>query len=80
MTTQDKLKYSRLRKEFLIKNPLCALNRILGFNVKATHVHHKRGRKGDYYLDTRYWIAVTKESDKWIHSNVEKAKKFGLIE
>lgn len=45
----------------------------------ATQVHHKRGRIATLLLDKRFWIAVSAEGHDFIHNNVSKAMKLGLL-
>jgi hypothetical protein len=45
----------------------------------ATQNHHKRGRLGTLLLDKRFWIAVSQEGHDFIHNNVSKAMKLGLL-
>ena len=47
--------YAKERKAFLEENPIC---QICG-NDKSEVIHHGRGRTGSYYLDKRYWKAVS---------------------
>ena len=46
---------------------------------KLTEVHHMRGRAGSLLLDQRYWLAVSKQGHRWIHSNIEKARALGWL-
>jgi len=64
--------YSRLRKQFLLENPRCAVFPWL----KATEVHHKRGR-GKYLNDVSTWLAVSHEGHRKIEENPEWAKEMG---
>lgn len=68
------LQYSVLRKEFLGKpeNRFCPIT-----GKPATDVHHMAGRLGDLYLDTRYWIALSREGHRRVEENPEWAKKNG---
>lgn len=79
LTQKQKAEYSRLRKRFLAANPHCAVAKLQGKQVPATHVHHRRGR-GEFYLDETTFVAVSKAGDKWIHANEDKARKLGLLE
>jgi len=70
----DQLQYSVLRTEFLSKkeNQICPIT-----NQKTTDIHHKKGRVGSLFLDTRYWLAVSREGHKMIEENPEWAKENG---
>lgn len=67
-------KYTILRKEFLSdpKNQICPITK-----QPTTDVHHKKGRVGSLFLDTRYWLAVSREGHIMIEENPEWAKENG---
>ena len=46
---------------------------------KLNEVHHARGRLGPLLRDKRFWIAVSKQGHRWIHSNIHWARHFGWI-
>ena len=46
---------------------------------KATQCHHVRGRLGPLLLDKRFWKAVSMEGHDFIHNNISKARKLGLL-
>ena len=77
---REKRIYEIKRKDFLIEHPWCewALRK-LKQRIRATQIHHKRGRAGKLYLDARFWQAVCGEGHKWIHNNIEEARKLGLF-
>ncbi|QQU04200.1 hypothetical protein [Myroides odoratus] len=66
--------YTILRKEFLSdpKNQICPITK-----QPTTDVHHKKGRVGSLFLDTRYWLAVSREGHRIIEENPEWAKENG---
>ncbi|MCI0540817.1 MAG: hypothetical protein L0Z50_36925, partial [Verrucomicrobiales bacterium] len=67
----SRARYQTIRREFLAQNPFCAVAlAVLGEKVKATIVHHKKGRRR-YLLDPSTFIATTPEGDRWIHANPE---------
>lgn len=63
--------YSQLRKEFL-KDKICPIT-----EQQATEVHHKKGRVGKLFLDTKYWLAVSHEGHIKIENNPEWAIQQG---
>lgn len=73
----EMLRYSVLRTEFLAKpvNKICPITK-----QPTTDVHHKRGRVGSLYLDTKYWVALSREGHKFVEENPEWAKKNGYSE
>lgn len=70
----ENLKYSVLRTEFLGKkeNQICPITK-----QPTTDVHHMKGRVGSLFLDTRYWIALSREGHKFVEENPEWAKENG---
>lgn len=70
----ENAKYSVLRIEFLGKpeNKICPITGKL-----TTDVHHSKGRIGSLLLDTRYWIALSREAHKYVEENPEWAKENG---
>jgi hypothetical protein len=71
----ENAKYLVLRIEFLSKkeNTICPIT-----NQKTTDIHHKKGRTGSLFLDTRYWIALSREGHKYVEENPEWAKENGF--
>ncbi len=68
--------YAKLRRMFLRENPQCAVLEVAFDRQKpATDVHHSRGRAGTLYLDTRFWIPVSREGHRWIEENRNLARK-----
>ena len=70
----ENLKYSVLRTEFLGKkeNQICPITK-----KPTTDIHHKKGRVGSLFLDTKYWIALSREGHKFVEENPEWAKENG---
>jgi len=81
----ENLQYQVLRKEFLEKpeNKICPIT-----NWPTTEIHHKRKRRGfaddwarenniSLYLDTRFWLAVSREGHQWIEDNPQEAYELG---
>lgn len=68
---QEKI-YSQLRKAFLNKNSICPIT-----GEKTTDIHHMKGRIGELLINTRYWLAVSREAHILIEQNPEWAKKQG---
>jgi len=71
--------YSKLRKEFLKNNDLCEAH-ITGIcTIKATDIHHMKGR-GVYYLKQSTWLPVCRSCHIWIEEQPKKAKELGFSE
>ena len=81
----ENLQYQVLRKEFLEKpeNRICPIT-----GQPTTEIHHKRKRRGyadnwardnkiSLYLDTRFWLAVSRDGHQWIEDNPEQAYELG---
>ena len=70
----EELKYKVLRIEFLGKkeNRICPI-----FRTETTDIHHKKGRVGSLYLDTKYWVALSREGHKLVEENPDWAKENG---
>lgn len=73
----EMLQYSVLRIEFLSKkeNQVCPITK-----QPTTDIHHKCGRVGSLYLDTRYWVALSREGHKFVEENPEWSKENGFSE
>lgn len=63
--------YNQLVKVF-VKGKICPVTK-----KPATECHHKKGRIGKLLLDTRYWLAVSREGHKWIEEHPIEAKEKG---
>lgn len=48
-------------------------------SAKLIENHHIRGRAGTLYRDQRYWMAVSKQGHRWIHSHPAEAKSRGWL-
>lgn len=72
--------YTQLRKAFLSKpeNKWCpVMLQLKNKKVKATTIHHKRGKIGDLLNDTRFWVALSMDGHKYVEENPIWAKKNG---
>ena len=71
----ENAKYLVLRIEFLGKpeNQKCPIT-----GKPTTDVHHMKGRTGSLLLDTRYWVALSREGHKFVEENPEWSKKNGF--
>ncbi len=61
--------YLTKRRDFLIEHPWCewGLRQSPVQHIRATDIHHLRGRAGQLLLDERYWLAVSRKAHDWIH-------------
>ena len=68
--------YSKIRKVYLTKHPVCHA-KIHQCSLHATDVHHKKGR-GKYHLDTTTWLPVCRNCHNWIETNPADAIELGF--
>lgn len=73
--------YQRDAKDFLARNPWCVwgLRQEPPQFIRATQVHHYRGRAGKLLLDQRFWLGMSADKHTWAHNNIAEARKLGLI-
>lgn len=71
--------YSIARISYLNAHPMCEA-KVPGCTLKATDIHHKRGRIGSFYLDTTNFLAVCRSCHNTIELNVDMAKEEGFSE
>ena len=69
--------YSEERTIFLKEHPLCQCRHV-GCTMKATEIHHKRGRDGDNLF--KYFLACCSNCHHWIEMNPVEAKEQGFSE
>jgi hypothetical protein len=70
--------YSKRRKIFLEKKPMCEAHIIGICTQMSTDVHHKKGRTGDLYLDESYWLSVCRACHNYIETHPTIAKEMGF--
>lgn len=70
----EQLQYQVLRTEFLSKpeNKICPIT-----GRETTDIHHKKGRVGSLFLNTDFWIALSREGHKFVEENPEWSKANG---
>src|SRR5260221_2574605 len=78
---QDK-KYSILRKRFLQQHSECVarLPECTWYDPETLTIHHKKGRTGSLYLDSRYWIPLCLNCHRWVNDHPNAAIELGLSE
>ena len=71
----ENAKYTVLRIEFLGKkeNSICPVT-----GEKTTEIHHKKGRVGSLFLNTKFWLGVSRKGHLKIENNPEWAKENGF--
>ena len=73
---EDLKEYKKVRDQFLKENPFCEAG-LKGCGVKATEVHHKRGR-GKNLVNVETFLAACHSCHKIIEENPAFAKANGL--
>lgn len=76
---QQKLEvaYSTLRKVFIDSHPMCQAKVSESCTLKATDIHHKKGR-GEYLLDASTYLSVCRSCHEWITINSKKSIELGF--
>lgn len=72
--------YTQLRKAFLSKpeNKWCpVMQQLKNKKVRATTVHHKKGKIGALLNDTRYWVALSMDGHEYVEKHPVWAKENG---
>lgn len=72
-------KYRKVRDQFMKDHPQCQA-RLKGCTIKATDIHHARGKVGDLLTDKRYFKALCRDCHSYleVHPNEAKEKGFSL--
>lgn len=47
--------------------------------IRATEIHHVRGRLGTLLLDERFWLPVSRRGHQWIDANRRAAQERGWL-
>lgn len=74
--------YLQQRSVWLLRteNQWCiVVKETTGAIVRATEVHHMRGRAGSLLCDERFWLPVSAEGHRIIHDSPESARARGWI-
>ncbi len=71
--SKEVVEYTNKKKKFLEENPRCSVFP----RLKATTIHHKKGRLGSLFLDERYWLGVSMKGHRLIEDNPGWSYKMG---
>ena len=72
--------YRKAKAEYLKSHPICEGRPHHDWKrVKATDLHHTRGRAGDLLWDTRHFKALCRECHDWVQSHPIQAREIGLL-
>ena len=69
-------RYTKLRRVFLNKHPMCQAA-LPNCSKQSTDIHHKKGR-GQYHNDTTTWLSVCRNCHTWIEENPKEAIELGF--
>mgnify|MGYP003503850759 FL=1 len=83
LSTQKRAKeleiYSKMRLVFLRENPNCQTNGIIkGCTIKATEVHHKKGKIGNLLITESNFLSICRSCHRWVTDNSKEAVEMGL--
>lgn len=72
-------KYRKVRDQFMNENKNCQA-RLENCTIKATDIHHSKGKIGDLLTDKRYFKALCRNCHSYleVHPNEAKEKGFSL--
>lgn len=70
--------YTKLRRVFLEKNPLCQAS-LHNCTLQSTDVHHKKGR-GKYLNDPTTWLSVCRSCHMWIEEHPVESTEMGFTD
>jgi hypothetical protein len=68
--------YTKLRRTFLEKYPLCQAS-LHNCNLQSTDVHHKKGR-GKHLNDPTTWLSVCRSCHNWIEDHPVESTEMGF--
>lgn len=71
--------YLKRKKIFLQEHPLCEWWLKHGLKVKATELHHERGRRGPLLLNEKFWHSASASGHAKIHKHIMLARSLGLL-
>lgn len=72
------VEYSKLRKDFLEKNPLCQAHLPDLCQGVATEIHHRAGKIGSLYCDVTNFLAICRPCHNYITQFSKEAIERGL--
>lgn len=77
--------YAQVRREYLRDNPFCECCNEQGYldprgrKIKATDIHHVRGKIGPLLIDKRFFKSVCRMHHNFIHLNPAGARVLGWL-
>jgi len=79
--SKQEVKYSILRKEFLLKHPYCMIKLSPKCSYNSTQVHHSYSGKdrNAYFLAVNTWFATCFECHDYTHSHPKESRELGYL-
>jgi hypothetical protein len=71
-------KYMKIRNQFLSENEYCLGKINTDCTYLATEVHHGKGKIGELYFDTKFFIPLCPSCHRYIEVHPVEAKKLGF--
>jgi hypothetical protein len=68
-------KYAKEKKAYIAIHPQCERCN----TKKATDLHHKAGRVGQWLYRSEYFAALCRKCHDWIHQNGKEARSLGWV-
>lgn len=70
--------YRKLKAEFMAlpENKICPITGQPTVDIHHTYAGSNRSK---FFLDTKTWMAVSRQGHNWIHDNDEKARELGYL-
>ena len=75
--SKQETEYSKLRLLYLNDHEFCE-SRLPGCSLKATDIHHKKGRVNEDLTDITEWMAVCRSCHQWIETHPIEATELGF--
>lgn len=69
--------YTAVRKVYLLSHPNCEAQ-LEGCTLKATEIHHQKGRIGDLLNNMNFFIALCHSCHEWCEQHPKQAKELGF--
>ena len=76
---EEMTQYRKDSVAYLKKYPVCICYGKIDCSMKATDVHHMRGRIHGLLLMQEFWIPVCRKAHNWIGDNMEAARALGWL-
>ena len=75
--SRQEAEYSKLRLLYLDRHPFCQA-KLPGCGLKATEIHHKKGRVDKDLTDNTEWMSVCRSCHQYIETHPVEATELGF--